>query len=122
MARIMCCGCRTLLMYNQGAASVRCSCCHTINGVRPGFSLSLSLIKTFGIVHKIPACYASSLLKKCWFYECSEQQHGSGADQLRPLPYYTNVSLWCAIRQVCSVPLHYKYWGMLQYLCGCMRI
>ncbi|KAA3478575.1 protein LSD1-like [Gossypium australe] len=31
MAQLICGGCRTLLMYTRGAASIRCSCCHTIN-------------------------------------------------------------------------------------------
>lgn len=35
MARLICGGCRTLLMHAWGATSVRCSCCHTVNLV-PG--------------------------------------------------------------------------------------
>ncbi|PWA77264.1 zinc finger, LSD1-type, Multihem cytochrome [Artemisia annua] len=31
MAQLVCGGCHTLLMYIRGAASVQCSCCHTIN-------------------------------------------------------------------------------------------
>ncbi|GFQ07424.1 protein lsd1 [Phtheirospermum japonicum] len=31
MAQLICGGCRTLLMHARGAASVRCSCCHTVN-------------------------------------------------------------------------------------------
>lgn len=35
MAQLICGGCQTLLIYTRGAASIRCSCCHTIN-VAPG--------------------------------------------------------------------------------------
>ncbi|KAB2038450.1 hypothetical protein ES319_D03G145200v1 [Gossypium barbadense] len=35
MAQLICGGCRTFLMYTCGAASIKCSCCHTIN-VAPG--------------------------------------------------------------------------------------
>ncbi|KAK8477826.1 hypothetical protein V6N13_026067 [Hibiscus sabdariffa] len=28
---LVCGGCHTLLMYNRGATSVQCSCCHTVN-------------------------------------------------------------------------------------------
>lgn len=35
MSQLICGGCRTLLMYTRGAASVRCSCCHTVN-LAPG--------------------------------------------------------------------------------------
>lgn len=38
MAQLICGGCRTLLMHARGAASVRCSCCHTVNLV-PGMIL-----------------------------------------------------------------------------------
>uniref|UniRef100_A0A0A0L6K3 Zinc finger LSD1-type domain-containing protein n=2 Tax=Cucumis sativus TaxID=3659 RepID=A0A0A0L6K3_CUCSA len=31
MARLVCSGCYTLLMYSRGAKSVQCSCCRTIN-------------------------------------------------------------------------------------------
>lgn len=31
MARLVCGGCHTLLMYIRGATSVQCSCCHTVN-------------------------------------------------------------------------------------------
>jgi LSD1 subclass zinc finger protein len=62
MARIMCGGCRTLLMYNQGASNVRCSCCHTINIVRPGLSLSLSHQLILYSSQKFFACYAICVL------------------------------------------------------------
>lgn len=39
MAQLICGGCRTLLMHARGAASVRCSCCHTVNLV-PGMTLN----------------------------------------------------------------------------------
>lgn len=45
MAQLECGGCRTQLMYTLGAASVRCSCCQTINLARPGI-LSANLYKT----------------------------------------------------------------------------
>jgi LSD1 subclass zinc finger protein len=36
MAQLICGGCRTLLMYTRSADTVRCSCCNTVNLVRPG--------------------------------------------------------------------------------------
>jgi LSD1 subclass zinc finger protein len=51
MAQLICGGCRTLLMYTRSADTVRCSCCNTVNLVRPGtadsFSIPLSL--SFGL-------------------------------------------------------------------------
>ncbi|PWZ56453.1 Protein LOL3 [Zea mays] len=35
MAQLICGGCRTLLMYTRSADTVRCSCCNTVNLVRP---------------------------------------------------------------------------------------
>ncbi|KAM3260066.1 hypothetical protein ACQJBY_045647 [Aegilops geniculata] len=35
MAQLICGGCRTLLMYTRNADTVRCSCCSTVNLVRP---------------------------------------------------------------------------------------
>jgi LSD1 subclass zinc finger protein len=43
MAQLICGGCRTLLMYTRNADTVRCSCCHTINLVRPGTADSVSI-------------------------------------------------------------------------------
>jgi LSD1 subclass zinc finger protein len=36
MARLICGGCQTLLMYTRNATTVRCSCCDTVNLVRQG--------------------------------------------------------------------------------------
>lgn len=36
MAQLVCGGCRTILMYARGAASVRCSCCNTISVTMSG--------------------------------------------------------------------------------------
>ncbi|TYG73482.1 hypothetical protein ES288_D04G104700v1 [Gossypium darwinii] len=59
MAQLICGGCRTLLMYTRGAASIRCSCCHTIN-VAPGqaekstsFSSSMMRIFQRGLLRQI---------------------------------------------------------------------
>ncbi|KAF8683043.1 hypothetical protein HU200_045027 [Digitaria exilis] len=35
MAQLICGGCRILLMYTRTADTVRCSCCNTVNLVRP---------------------------------------------------------------------------------------
>lgn len=40
MARLICGGCQTLLMYNRSATTVRCSCCDTVNLVRPVSSIA----------------------------------------------------------------------------------
>uniref|UniRef100_A0A8I6YLE2 Zinc finger LSD1-type domain-containing protein n=1 Tax=Hordeum vulgare subsp. vulgare TaxID=112509 RepID=A0A8I6YLE2_HORVV len=42
MAQFICGGCRTLLMYIRSAYTVRCSCCSTVNLVRPGNANSAS--------------------------------------------------------------------------------
>lgn len=42
MAQLICGGCRTLLMYTRNADTVRCSCCSTVNLVRPGNANSAS--------------------------------------------------------------------------------
>nr|CAD1819603.1 unnamed protein product [Ananas comosus var. bracteatus] len=39
-AHLICGGCRTLLMYPHGAATVRCSCCNMINNVRSANSVA----------------------------------------------------------------------------------
>jgi LSD1 subclass zinc finger protein len=43
MAQLICGGCRTLLMYTRNADTVRCSCCHTVNLVRPGIADSFPI-------------------------------------------------------------------------------
>jgi LSD1 subclass zinc finger protein len=43
MAQLICGGCRTLLMYTRNADTVRCSCCHTVNLVRPGIAGSFPI-------------------------------------------------------------------------------
>jgi len=43
MARLICGGCQTLLMYTRNAITVRCSCCDTVNLVRPGTDVCVGL-------------------------------------------------------------------------------
>lgn len=43
MARLICGGCQTLLMYTRSATTVRCSCCDTVNLVRPGTDVCVTL-------------------------------------------------------------------------------
>ena len=44
MAQLICGGCRTLLMYTRSADTVRCSCCNTVNLVRPGTDVCVGII------------------------------------------------------------------------------
>jgi LSD1 subclass zinc finger protein len=45
MDQIVCGGCRTPLMYNRGATSVRCVCCQTVTSVT-------------GITQQVLVCFA----------------------------------------------------------------
>ena len=88
MAQLICGGCRTLLMYTRNADTVRCSCCSTVNLVRPGnansassplvypYELSTFMHLTNSMLNCLNARFFHYIVGKCmchsWNFRCGQ--------------------------------------------------
>jgi LSD1 subclass zinc finger protein len=64
MAQLICGGCRTLLMYTRSADTVRCSCCNTVNLVRPGVIDFPPALPSLSILHNYFQAFILSLHRR----------------------------------------------------------